>query len=459
MPWRADVYNKSTGKRPRKGSPLHDTRVNRVNPKPPPPPPQAPTIRSEYADLTETVARTAPPPETGQRFVRDIRLPGFALRITAGGVKSWVVEARMRGATSPKRRTLGRHPNVGADRARTLAIQELGRFAEGIDRLQVERDKRIKALTLGQVLEDYLTVHKLKDSSISEYRTAFKTAFEDWREKQITAITREMVEQRHNRESLRSQARANLAMRLLRALFNFAAAKYEAADGSPLVTDNPVKRLNATQSWNRVERRRGLIRLHQMPAWFDALDHLRSLGGRGPVVAAYYEFLVFTGCRRMEAQTLTWASVDLPGKLFRLPDTKNRQVHELPLSDHLVDLLKDLQAAAPPEQTLVFAVNGRPLGNVNYWQQRMVEKAEIKFSPHDLRRTFATVAEGLDVPTYALKRLMNHLTGTDVTAGYVQIDVERLRVPMQRITDAILTAAGRRGTPAKVIEFPTAKTA
>jgi hypothetical protein len=65
----------------------------------------------------------------------------------------------------------------------------------------------------------------------------------------------------------------------------------------------------------------------------------------------------------------------------------------------------------------------------------------------------------MDVPTYALKRLMNHMTGRDVTAGYVQIDVERLRVPMQRITDTILTAAGRRGTPAKVIEFPTAKTA
>jgi len=430
-----------------------------VNPKPPPKPPQAPSIRSEYADLTEVTARNAALPETGQRFVRDVRLPGFALRITAGGIKSWIVEARMRGAPTPKRRTLGRYPNVTADRARILAIQELGRFAEGVDRLQELRNKKTRALTLGQVLEDYLGIHTLKASTVNDYRKAFRAAFDDWRDKQITAITREMVEQRHSRESLRSKARANLAMRLLRALFNFAIAKYENSDGSPLVTDNPVRRLNALQSWNRVERRRTLVRLHQMPAWFDALDHVRTLSEKGQAVADYYEFLIFTGCRRMEGQMLTWASVDLSGKLFRLPDTKNREIHELPLSDRLVELLTRLRSEAKPEQELIFSVAGKPLGNVTYWQQKMEEKSEIKFSPHDLRRTFATVAEGLEIPPYTLKRLMNHLTGSDVTAGYVQIDVERLRVPMQRITDAILTAAGRRGTPAKVIEFPTAKTA
>jgi hypothetical protein len=59
-----------------------------------------------------------------------------------------------------------------------------------------------------------------------------------------------------------------------------------------------------------------------------------------------------------------------------------------------------------------------------------------------LRRTFATIAESLDIPAYALKRLLNHKMSGDVTAGYVIQDVERLRAPMQSITDFILKAAG-----------------
>jgi hypothetical protein len=45
-----------------------------------------------------------------------------------------------------------------------------------------------------------------------------------------------------------------------------------------------------------------------------------------------------------------------------------------------------------------------------------------------------------------LKRLLNHKMANDVTAGYIVTDVERLRAPMQRITDFILQAAGVRGT-------------
>ena len=56
---------------------------------------------------------------------------------------------------------------------------------------------------------------------------------------------------------------------------------------------------------------------------------------------------------------------------------------------------------------------------------------------HDLRRTFATIAERLDVSHYALKRLLNHSGSNDVTAGYLMFDPERLRQPIQQISDEI----------------------
>jgi integrase len=71
---------------------------------------------------------------------------------------------------------------------------------------------------------------------------------------------------------------------------------------------------------------------------------------------------------------------------------------------------------------------------------KIVDATGIAFSFHDLRRTFSTVAESLDIPAYALKRLLNHSDGADVTAGYIVVNVERLRGPMETIADYMLRA-------------------
>jgi integrase len=77
---------------------------------------------------------------------------------------------------------------------------------------------------------------------------------------------------------------------------------------------------------------------------------------------------------------------------------------------------------------------------------KVVKATGIKFASHDLRRTFITTASNLDISTYAIKRLCTHSVGGaggDVTEGYVIMDVERLRAPMQKITDYFLRAMGK----------------
>jgi len=59
-------------------------------------------------------------------------------------------------------------------------------------------------------------------------------------------------------------------------------------------------------------------------------------------------------------------------------------------------------------------------------------------------RDAVTIA-GLDIPAYALKRLLNHKMRNDVTAGYIVTDVERLRGPMQQVTDYILARGAEVG--------------
>ena len=75
----------------------------------------------------------------------------------------------------------------------------------------------------------------------------------------------------------------------------------------------------------------------------------------------------------------------------------------------------------------------------------------VSFCLHDLRRTFITIAQD-EVPYLVLKKLVNHSVGSDVTAGYSNISLDKLRPHQQIITNKILKAAGLTRT-AKIINL------
>jgi len=71
--------------------------------------------------------------------------------------------------------------------------------------------------------------------------------------------------------------------------------------------------------------------------------------------------------------------------------------------------------------------------------ERVIRNSGGHFILYDLRRIFITIAESPDIFAYALKRLMNQKMSGDVTAGYIVNDVERLRKPMEKIADYVLS--------------------
>ena len=65
---------------------------------------------------------------------------------------------------------------------------------------------------------------------------------------------------------------------------------------------------------------------------------------------------------------------------------------------------------------------------------RVKQQSGIEFSIHDLRRTFATIGDSLDISRYTLKRLLNHKINddADVTAGYIIADTDHLKAATQK---------------------------
>ena len=397
------------------------------------------THNKNAVKITKTFTDKALPlPNKDQTFYRDSTLKGFALRITSAGVKSFVVEKII--DNKVRRITIGKYNGaLTVEQARKKAQILMGQIADGINPITEKEIVAMNETTLEQVMQDYLKARKtLKPKTLYDYNRVMTVAFVDWKNLPILKITKDKVEKLHTKLGENNgEAYANLAMRILRALFNFAAGKYEDTLGRSLITENPVRRLSQTRAWYRIERRQTFIKAHDLRAWYQGVQKLQNEGLRD-----YFTLILLTGLRRQEAASLRWDQVDFKAKTLRITDTKNNEPHTLPLSTYLRTLLQTRKETA--SNPFVFPAPSASGHIIESRKQiaKVVKSSGVSFTVHDLRRTFITIAESLDIPAYALKRLLNHKMHNDVTAGYIVTDVERLRSPMQKITDYILKRMG-----------------
>jgi integrase len=402
-------------------------------------------------NFTKAALDRLPAAKPGTRdYYNDTRVRGLQLAVTDHGAKTFCLYRRMGGR--PTRYTLGRYPDLSPENARNSAEAIAGRVAVGEDVAESERQAKNRSTTLRQTFERFKVVrHRLRPSTLQGYKNLLSSCFADWCDRPATEITKDKIAARHLKLTQeRGPSMADGAMRFLRALLNFANGEYEATDGAPLFVDNPVRRLSQTRAWHRAKRRTTVIKREHLKPWFEGVLALKAEGSpglpdtQGALVADYLLLLILTGLRRSEAAQLRWADVNLRAKTLTVRDTKNHEDHSLPLSDFLFDLLVARQRVS--ETAFVFPGTGvrgylqEPRPQMN----KVTALSGVPFHLHDLRRTFATVAESLDIPAYALKRLLNHTMRQDVTAGYVIANVERLRIPMQSITDYILRHAELR---------------
>ncbi|EIJ41614.1 site-specific recombinase XerD [Beggiatoa alba B18LD] len=376
--------------------------------------------------LTKTSVEKLPYPETGQVFYRDTELKGFGLRVTKGS-KTYIVENSICGKAC--RVTIGKQTVFTAEQARVIAKKLLADIAVGINPNQQKALERRKTITLHAVFKDFMNTRTLKPKTCYLYQKCFERVFATWHHKQITEINRTNIAEHYQHIcQAHGDAYANLSFRLLRTLFNFAIASHE-----ELMNVNPVNVLHDKRQWKVIPRRQRFIKNHQLIAWWQAVEQLENTTLRD-----YFQLLLLTGLRKQEAATLQWSSIDLQEKTMTITETKNAQPHTLPLSEYLYSLLQRRQQLTNSIWVFPNPATQKPFIELRQQLKLITEKSGINFTCHDLRRTFATLAESLEISSYAVKRLLNHKQSQDVTAGYIVHDVERLRAPMERITQTIL---------------------
>ena len=377
-------------------------------------------------------------------FVRDTRLLGFGIKVTPQDVKSFFVEARRpsRNGGGTVRVSLGRYPLIPLSEARKTALETLRELRYGSG-LAKEPDK--ENVLLRDVAAAFLADKRpvLRPATITDYTMVVHGPyFAPWMPLPVQEIKRRDVMERYRFLcSKHGIGMANKAIRVLSGVLNYGRAI------QPSLEDwaNPVRVLAETRVKRQVKPRTSFIPLDQLGTWLEALDAYKMEvrpqedAARRADVWLLLNLLLMTGLRSNEARSLRSSDVDLQaGTVTIRPEVaKNHRKAVLPLNSWLIDQVGN---RSPSSDGYVFQADCAAgyVDNLRRPLQEIHERSGLRVTPHDLRRTYATYLDAIGAPFGVIKQLLNHASGSDITAQYVQKrGVEDLRVYAERVLTLI----------------------
>jgi integrase len=368
-------------------------------------------IMQNKIKLTDSVvARVELPAGKSEIVLWDTEVTGFGLRLR-GKARTYIISYRPSGkgrSANSKRVKLGTPETIKtAAGARKLAFSLLGKVAAGgdpaLDRSEQKRRAKSRVSDLLDRYEQDLTrrnyvakkmvmsllrqrLKKHADKDIAELRGADYAAI-------IESLDRAGLN--GAAEEFRSRCRAFLA---------FCMTKAKVIDANPLYG---YRRQRATRADRlaKAQHGRALTDSELAAVWKAATADT--------VFGRFVRFLILTGCRRGEGAGLSRSMVDDS-------DPKRHRI-ELPATfvkqgrGHTVVIAPPLAAVfelcTPDARSDLIFPSLRTGGSMSGWNKMtagLVKKSEVKFTFHDLRRTFRTGLSRLGVDTETAELAMGH---------------------------------------------------
>jgi len=344
------------------------------------------------------------------------------------------------------------------------------------------RHKLAGQLTLGEVFDRYLAHLKSRpqpatDNTIKVLLAARKRVG-SWDKAPVRELRAQEIIERFNELAAKARTAAEQTFRWCTAATNYVlqVEMHEAQQHKrePSLSYNPFTILHINKSFRTRAQLDADYEAKQVrnPLSQDETlgNFLNALWGRRPANRTgcdYLLLLLLWGCRKSESACLKWkelltpeqAAVDswvdlVKGEVY-FHKTKNHRPYKLPLTDAVREILKERQALFAKNmdtermgkrRLFVFPSEHPKSASGHYSDVKTLldyirEDASIaRLTPHDFRRTFGRVAEALQLPELAIKRLMNH-QADGVTNRYTAPEWREMKERLQRIEDAILATA------------------
>jgi integrase len=345
--------------------------------------------------LTDLSLKKLRVPDTGRVTYADDALPGFGVRVSSSGVRSFVLLV----GRSRKRVTIGRYPTITLSEARTRARELVAGHVLGKeDAARLKFEDALPRFIKNHYGDDYAKP-RTRDEIERLLRRHFLPKF---RHDQLSSIKTqslaEVIDDLGDTPSI-----AHHAFAAIRMFFRW-------AESRRYVLHSPVAGLRAPRLGAPRER---VLARHELKAILKAAYASDSTFNR------IVRLLVLTGQRRGEIAALEREWVDFESGTVTFPSqvTKNKRQHTLPLGALALAAL-----LTGKEQGVLFP--GRAVSTpFDGWSKCKPKFDQVCPLPHwtlhDLRRTFATNLAALGVPVHVTEKLLNHVSGT--TGGIVAV--------------------------------------
>jgi len=381
--------------------------------------------------LTDTEVRSLKAHAEQRLVVYDAKARGLCLRVTAR-TKSWSFIYRPKGRAQQKRYTIGDYPAWSLSEARNKALALRRQVQDGGDPVAEGKASR-DALTVAGMVERFVSKSKSRLRSWQTYESLLKRdVLPVMGDRPAGAVARAEVANLLDRVAERAPVVANRVQNTLSSVFSWAPSE-------GLVPTNPV--LGLRKRHNEVPKERVLSDGEIRTLW-----HATAV--MGPAYRDVLRLILLTGQRPGEVAGIRGREVNFEHALWTLPPerVKNKRRHLVPLTGEALTIIRKRGEGAGSGPLFITPRGHTPTSQgvaKAFERLRQDGVFETPATPHDLRRTAATLMGRLEIDQMTIARVLNHASTTKATVTGSTYDRHTYEPQMRRALEALDAEIGR----------------